>query len=168
VLALTRKTEYALIAACHLARVGNKVVSAREIAAQHAVPLPLLMNVLKLMNQGGHVRSVRGAHGGYLLARPANQISLADVIEAVEGPVRLVRCAPPGNPTDERNCELVASCTIRRSVRRVHDRLHEFLAGVTVADVAFETGALEGLKMGALEELSAPAPELSTPQAMAQ
>ncbi|MEW6250870.1 MAG: Rrf2 family transcriptional regulator, partial [Planctomycetota bacterium] len=60
-LTLTRKTEYALIAVCHLTRVGQKVVSARDIAEEHSVPLPLLMNVLKRLNRTGHVNSVRGA-----------------------------------------------------------------------------------------------------------
>ncbi len=159
-LSLTRKTEYALIAVCHLARVGNKVASARDIAGQHGVPLPLLMNVLKLLNQNGYVRSVRGARGGYLLAMPAQTINLAEIIEAVEGPVRLVRCAAPGE-TDEGLCELSGSCSIRRSVRRVHDHLRDYLARMTVADVAFENGLPAGLSVG-------PAAESVAPQVMVQ
>lgn len=138
-LSLTKKTEYALIAVCHLARAGDKVVSARNIAAEHSVPLPLLMNVLKLLNQSGHVRSVRGARGGYTLAMPADTINLATLIEAVEGPVRLVPCAAPPRG-EESACGRLGSCSIRRSVHRVHDRLRRFLAGVTVADVAFDVG----------------------------
>ncbi len=140
-LALTRKTDYALIAVCHLARTGARVVSARDIAAEHRVPLPLLMNVLKLLNQSGHIRSVRGARGGYALARPPAEISLASLIEAVEGPVQFVRCAAPPRP-GRSSCDLMGSCSIRHSVHRVHDRLRDFLSGVTVADVAFDEGPL--------------------------
>ena len=140
-LALTRKTEYALIAVCHLARTGAGVVSARDIAAEHRVPLPLLMNVLKLLTQGGHIRSVRGARGGYALARPPTEINLASLIEAVEGPVQLVRCASPARP-GRSACGLVSSCSIRHSVHRVHDRLRDFLSSVTVADVALDDGPL--------------------------
>jgi Rrf2 family protein len=132
-LTLTRKTEYGLIAICHLAQVGQKVVSAHEIANLHAVPLPLLMNVLKRLNRVGYVTSVRGAHGGYILAKPADQLTLADVIEAVEGPVHLVRCTNPDRQA--RKCDRTAQCFIRGSVAKVHDGLRRFLGAVTVADL---------------------------------
>ena len=79
-LTLTRKTEYAMIAVCHLAHAGHKVVSARDIAEAHGVPLPLLMNVLKRLNRTGHVHSVRGAKGGYVLAVPPEQFTLDGLI----------------------------------------------------------------------------------------
>ena len=136
-LSLTKKSEYALIAICHLARVGDRIVSAREIAEQHEVPLPLLMNVLKKLGQTGHVRSVRGARGGYTLALPPGELSLATLIEAVEGPVRLVNCVPgPGGP--RRACVRTNVCSIRWPVHKVHDRLLRFLGGISVADVAFD------------------------------
>ena len=81
-LSLTKKTEYALIACCYLARVNRGVVSARDIAQQHSVRVPLLMNVLKVLNQRGLLKSARGARGGYTLAVPADELSLARVIEA--------------------------------------------------------------------------------------
>jgi len=135
-LTLTRRTEYALIAVCHLARVGRKVVSARDIAEQHAVPLPLLMNVLKRLNRTGHVTSVRGAHGGYVLAAPPDTITLMTLIEAVEGPLYLVRCASGG--VSRRPCTRMDLCTIRHSVFKLHEQLRKFLSGVTVADIAFD------------------------------
>lgn len=135
-LTLTRKTEYALIAVCHLARVGDQVVSARDIAEEHGVPLPLLMNVLKRLNRTGHVNSTRGAKGGYLLAMPPEALTLAGLIEAVEGPVHLVRCT--NHEPNARRCTLTGACPIRRSVHKVHDQLHRFLDGVTIADLAFD------------------------------
>jgi Rrf2 family protein len=133
-LTLTRKTEYGMIAVCHLARSGQQVVSAREIAAEHHVPLPLLMNVLKRLNRTGYVRSVRGAHGGYVLAVPAEQFTLTDLIEAVEGPVHLVRCVNPSKGA--RKCDLPGACFIQHSVVKVHNRLRKFLGAVTIADLA--------------------------------
>ena len=136
-LSLTKKTEYALIAICHLARVGrDKTVSARDIHEAYGVPLPLLMNVLKRLNQAGHVVSTRGAHGGYNLAVPPNKLSLTDMIEAVEGPVQFVRCADLSKRN--RKCALTKACPIQRAVHRVHRRLHDFLADVTIADIAFD------------------------------
>ncbi len=138
-LTLTRKTEYALIAVCHLARTGPKVTSARDIAEDHGVPLPLLMNVLKRLNRAGYVNSVRGARGGYILKIPPNEFSLAALIEAVEGPVHLVRCSNPDH--DGRQCGLTTRCFIRRAVLKVHDRMRKFLNSVTVADIAMDDQA---------------------------
>lgn len=135
-LSLTRKTEYALIAVCHLARGGQQVVSARDIAEQHHVPLPLLMNVLKKLNRAGYVNSVRGARGGYVLAVSPDEFSLADLIEAVEGPVHLVRCANPDS--NGRRCEIRGTCPVRRSVVKVHSQLRKFLEGVSIAEMAFD------------------------------
>lgn len=137
-LSLTKKTEYALIALCHLARTEESVVSARDIAAKYGVPLPLLMNVLKTLHQSGQVQSARGAHGGYRLAMPADQIKLVDLVEAIDGPVRLVRCVTP-LPAGEEGCELTRTCPIRRPVNRLHEQLRNFLAGVTIADLAFDS-----------------------------
>ena len=91
-LALTKKTEYALIALTCLSRAEDRWVSAREIAGQYKVPLPLLMNIMKTLTQRGIVRSVRGARGGYVLALPPAEITLEKLILAVEGPVCLTQC----------------------------------------------------------------------------
>lgn len=138
-LSLTRKCEYALIAASHLARAGDMVVSARDIAARYSIPLPLLMNVLKTLNRCGLVESVRGARGGYMLARPARDITLQELIEGVEGPVRLVRCVTPAS--GEPACDLSGNCPIRDPLHRLHERFRAFLTAVTVADVAFDGAA---------------------------
>ncbi len=140
-LTLTKKTEYALIATCHLARVTQGVVSAREIAELHSVPLPLLMNVLKQLNQGGIVSSVRGAHGGYALAVPAAKLPLATLIKAVEGPVRLVNCAPSAGAA--RGCERSSLCSLRPVLHKLHKRLVRFLDEVTIADIAFDGDYVE-------------------------
>jgi Rrf2 family protein len=159
-LSLTRKTEYGLIAVCHLARAGDLIVSARDIAAKYTIPLPLLMNVLKTLNRRGLVESVRGAHGGYTLASPAERITLEALIEAIEErPVRLVRCAPVGEhgvgesartgrcedaDGGEADCELLCTCPVRHPLHRLQERLRSFLAEVTVADVAFDAAFAGG------------------------
>lgn len=135
-LALTRRAEYALIAMCHLARVGSRVVSAREIADRHGMPLPLLMNVLKSLTQSGLVRSIRGSHGGYSLAGLAGDVTLSDLVEAMEGPIRLVRCV--GQPHAEATCDISANCRLRAPILRVHERLKRFLDTITIADLAFD------------------------------
>lgn len=138
-LAFTRKTDYALIALTHLAQHSDECNSAREIASRYGVPLPLLMNILKVLTQQGLAQSVRGPRGGYRLAVPPDRISLNDIIGAVEGPVQLVQCVEwyqnKARGKLKTGCDLMAACPVRPTIHRVHARLVEFLATVTLADV---------------------------------
>jgi Rrf2 family protein len=141
-LTLSRKTDYALIALTHLAHAREGCSSAREIAAKYSMPLPLLMNLLKLLTQKGLSRSIRGPRGGYSLAKSPREITLREIIAAVEGPVRLVNCVErqedPCRPADD-PCELVSCCPVRSPIHRIHDRLVAFLDSVTLADLADNT-----------------------------
>lgn len=136
-LSLTKKSEYGLVAVCHLAREQDKVVSARDIAERHHVPLPLLMNVLKSLNQAGIISSTRGARGGYQLAVDPTQLSLQALIEAIEGPVRFVPCAP-GADGGGRGCDRTGFCDIRRPLHRVHEAFRDFLDCITIAELAHD------------------------------
>lgn len=132
-LALTRKTDYALVAMAGLGRDGGGPASARDLARRLDVPLPILRNILKALARNDLLRSRQGAGGGYGLARSPDRISVLDIVRAIEGPVRLARCCPPaGNGHD---CRLLASCRIKDAVRQVHDRLVAFLDGVTLAEL---------------------------------
>ena len=134
-LALTKKTGYALVAMTHLARRDGGVTSARDIAAWVGAPTPLLMNVLKALAAGGFVESIRGARGGYRLARPLEQINLADVVETLEGPVRLAECHADLGERHECTGERMARCPIHDPVHRVQRKLNDFLRKVTLADI---------------------------------
>ncbi|KKK99134.1 hypothetical protein LCGC14_2635800, partial [marine sediment metagenome] len=90
---MTKKTGYGLIAMTHLASLGDgELACARKISEQFGLPTSLMMNVLKQLSAAGFVESVRGARGGYRLAKHPEDISLADLVEALEGPVRLAEC----------------------------------------------------------------------------
>ena len=143
-LALTKKTGYALVAMAHLAKLGDgQVASARQIARQFKAPVALLMNVLKELAAAGFVDSVRGAHGGYRLARPPAEVSLADVVEALEGPVRLAECMTAQAGDDEEcTCQVMAHCPVADPVHRVHRRLNDFLKKVTLAEIVEPTKVL--------------------------
>lgn len=142
-LTLTKKTEYALIASCHLANVDDdQPVSAREMAEAYNIRLPLMMNTLKALSQAGILRSQRGVQGGYALIRSPERITLAQLIEAVEGPPKLVRCASKPSQ-DVVVCELMESCPVRSPLARVHKRFVHFLSGVTLAELADEHRAAD-------------------------
>lgn len=147
-LALTKKTDYALIALAHLARCGRGVVSARELSGVSHVPLPILTNILKTLAQAGLVTSERGAAGGYALARTANSITLHELINTIEGPFHLVQCAPGAEANHREPCELEGCCTIRQPAHRVHDRMREFLESVTLAELVEEPKVGVGVPLG--------------------
>lgn len=137
---LTRKTDYSLVA---LAVLGQKwasdqqPVSARQIADEFELPLPLLMNLLKDLVHAKIVSSVRGAQGGYLLAVDPKQLSLMDVVVAIEGPIRLTPCCveKDQSPAQSEDCRIAGACPIRQPIRRLHARIAGFLEQVTLADL---------------------------------
>jgi Rrf2 family protein len=137
-LALTKKTEYALIALTCLAQSGGRWLSAREIGEQYGIPLPLLMNILKTLTQRGLVRSVRGARGGYVLATPASEVSLEKIILAVEGPVCLTQCIAERDGAPRGSCEVRPACPVRLPVRSINAKLRQLLGQVTLAQLVEE------------------------------
>ena len=145
-LALTKKTGYGLIAMTYLAGLDEgQVASAREIAERFDVPTSLLMNVLKELSAAGYVESVRGAHGGYRLALDPEEISLADLVTAVEGPIRLAQCVAGKDPSaDSEPCRLLEQCPVADPVHRVQRRLSDFLKTVTLAEIAAPATAVAG------------------------
>ncbi len=138
-LGFTKRTDYALVALARLAEEPSRseptAVSARRIAERHNVPVPVLMNVLKDLVGSGLVSSTRGARGGYALARSAERISVRDVIEAMEGPVKVVACCAEDEDTGCVECNVFVGCPVTSSVRKLNDRIQEFLANVTLRDL---------------------------------
>ncbi|MBI5764888.1 MAG: Rrf2 family transcriptional regulator [Planctomycetes bacterium] len=135
---LTKKTDYALIALTHLARQdAGRISTSREIVERYNVPSALLVNVLKALCQHELVRSTRGMKGGYALAVPADEITLSAIIRATEGPVRFVQCAGEAEHGSS-PCDLICSCPVMQPVKKIHQRLVDFLNQVTLAQIAFD------------------------------
>ena len=128
---LSKKTDYALMALQYLASKGaSGVVSARAIAERFDIPLDLLAKILQQLAHQGLVAARKGIHGGYQLARPALAISVADVAEAIDGPMTLTACSH----VDVR-CEQFATCTVHDPLWRIRERIVSVLQTVTVADM---------------------------------
>lgn len=128
---LSKKTDYALMALQYLASNGaSGVVSARAIAERFDIPLELLAKILQQLAHQGLVAAHKGIHGGYQLARPALAISVADVAEAIDGPMTLTACSH----VDVR-CEQFATCTVRDPLWQIRERILSVLQTVTVADM---------------------------------
>src|SRR5262249_25076654 len=131
-LRLSKKADYALMAMKHLAVHGERgSSSAREIAGQYDIPIELLAKVLQRLVRRGLLASQQGTRGGYQLARRPSLISVADVIQAIEGPVAVTAC------TDrEGNCEQYAKCNVRDPLWRVRERILKALGECTIAELA--------------------------------
>jgi len=153
-LALTKKTDYALIAVAFMSNRQGDVISAREIAAMTKVPQAILTNILKTLSTAGLVSSVRGANGGYALTRSVADISLRELITAIEGPIQFVQCALEPAESRRSPCDLESSCPVRSPALRVHDRLDSFLANVSLDEIVADPRA--AAEVLALQVESAP------------
>ena len=132
---LNRKVDYALLILCyvyHRAEGG----SAREIAAHFGISRAFVANILKDLCRHRFVASHRGAGGGYQLHNAAADRSLADLIDALDSPVRLAECNDP--PPNE-CCTLAPTCPIRVPIATVHGRIRAMLETVRLAEL-FVTG----------------------------
>lgn len=132
-LRLSKKVDYGLIAMRHIAMNShNRLVSAREISEKNRINYDLLAKILQKLTRAGVIISHQGAHGGYILALPANQITLCTVIEAIDGPMSIIECEAG---KDEHNCINDEICTIRSPMRKVQHEIRDYLAKVTVSEI---------------------------------
>ena len=133
-LRLSKKADYALMAMKHLAQKGGAPsTSAREIAEQYDIPIELMAKVLQRLVRRGLLISTQGTRGGYVLSRSSASISVADVIEAIDGPFTVTACSSENN-----DCEQFAKCSIRDPLWQIRERIAAALGTVTLAEMAVE------------------------------
>lgn len=160
VLKLTKRTEYALIALVHLVdregSSGGPLVSAREISERYPVPRRLVAEVLKDLCKAELVSSQRGASGGYALARPAAEISLGEVIAALEGRPSLTGCETAGTTGNHGPCEVEPVCPIKSPMQRVRLGIWDLMVRTSLLDLA------RGQRPGRREETADPISARST------
>ena len=132
-LRLSKKADYALIAMKHLAQKssGGPSTSAREIAELYGIPIELMAKVLQRLVRTGLLVSTQGTRGGYTLGRPAASISVADVIQAIDGPLTVTACS-----TEKIDCEQFSKCSIRDSLWQIRERIAAALDTVSLAEMA--------------------------------
>jgi Rrf2 family protein len=129
---ISAKADYAVRAAVTLAAVGGDVpVKAERLATEQDIPLNFLENILHQLKSSGVVTSHRGPEGGFRLARPADQVTLADIIRAVEGPLASVRGTRP-----EQVSYTGAAAPLQEVWIALRANLRAVLERVTLADVA--------------------------------
>jgi Rrf2 family protein len=145
-LRLSKKADYALMAMKHLAqRAGPASTSAREIAEQYDIPIELMAKVLQRLVRTGLLMSTQGTRGGYTLSRAAAAISMADVIQAIDGPFTVTACS-----TENNGCEQYGKCNVRDPLWQIKERIVATLGTVTIAEMAAEPETAAGAPVSVL------------------
>ena len=130
---LSNLADYAVVTMSQAARhCGGGRTSAAELAEETGLPAPTVQKVVSKLTAAGLLRSARGAGGGLQLARPAAAISLADIVEAVEGPIALTSCVDEGR----HDCALEGSCAVQPHWSIVNNALRGALANISLVQLA--------------------------------
>ena len=129
-LRISRLTDYGTVVLAQLADTETRFASAAEVAQATGLGLPTVSKLLKMLAKSGLVDSARGSHGGYRLARGPANISAADVIDALEGPVSITDCS-----AHDRHCDLEATCSVGGTWQRINRAIRESLDEISLADL---------------------------------
>jgi FeS assembly SUF system regulator len=143
---MSKLTDYAILLLAHLARAPG-TLTAQELAARSRVPLPTVSKLAKELSKAGLVVSHRGRNGGYGLARRAEDISVAEIVEALEGPIALTECAKPGKI----DCGIEDTCLAKASWDPVSRAIETALRALPLSSIA-------PFRAGAGDEPAAPVP----------
>ena len=144
-LRISKKADYAVFLLGCIAREGafpggsaaEAVVSAHEIARLAGLNKSVVANLLKVFAKDGMLESVRGLKGGYRLTRSPAKVTLAHILQAVDGPFHLVDCVRHGHEpmADDHSCTLITFCPTKNPMRVVHDRIERLLGEITLSEM---------------------------------
>lgn len=133
---INKLTDYAVVLLVDMARQDARAPGthrpAQQIAQETGVPLPTVSKVMKLLSKDGLVIATRGATGGYGLGQTATEITVAHMIQAVEGPIALTSCVESA----EDDCGIESLCPMHGHWNRVNAAVHDALSSVTLAEMA--------------------------------
>ena len=130
-LRISKLTDYATVILAQLAAEPAQRLTAGQLAAQTRLSAATVSKLLKQMHRHGLVDSTRGLHGGYRLARPAADISAAQILDALEGPMALTECASSAS-----HCCIEKTCAVGRSWQRVNIAIRRALTGISLLELA--------------------------------
>jgi FeS assembly SUF system regulator len=128
---LGKLTDYGTVLMTALAAAPQAVRNAQELAAETHIGPPTVAKLLKLLTRAGLVESLRGVHGGYRLARSPEQMTVADVVRALEGPIALTGCSIHGG-----GCLIESHCGARGNWQLISNAIREALEAVSLAQMA--------------------------------
>lgn len=129
---MTRVADYGVVLLTAMARKTDRhrAFSAKELAAETHLPDAIASKVLKTLARSDLLESHRGAHGGYSLAKAPGEITVAEIVNALEGPIAITDCS-----SAEASCDLEILCRARPSLQQINLVVQEALEGITLADM---------------------------------
>lgn len=130
---LSRMADYGVVVMTYMAMRAHRTQTTHQVAQATGLPEATVGKLLKVFAREGLLESHRGVHGGYELTRPAEDVSVADIVTAVEGPIALTLCVDDHPGT----CDVESLCPMRGGWNRINSALREALEGVSLAAMAF-------------------------------
>ncbi|NIM68998.1 MAG: SUF system Fe-S cluster assembly regulator [Xanthomonadales bacterium] len=130
-LRISKLTDYAIVVMVELGESPGAVLSAQALAERSHLELPTVSKVLKLLARHGLVRSYRGAHGGYRVTRPTAEISVAEIIGAIEGPIAMTECS-----VEVGLCSQEHVCGLRSNWQRISAAVARAMEEVSLAEMS--------------------------------
>lgn len=132
-LRISKITDYGIVALCTMGRSEASIpLTARDVAEGSGLPLPTVSKVLKTLTRAGILSSHRGTKGGYLLSAPAREITVADVITALEGPISVTECTDHGQAGE---CDHESGCPVRGHWQVINRAIAGALGRITLAEM---------------------------------
>jgi FeS assembly SUF system regulator len=128
---LNRLTDYGVVVLTQIYLSNHGLASAQQIARRTGVPVPTVAKVLNILTREGLVESHRGASGGYALSRPASEIAVSDIIQALEGPIALTACVD----SSDSQCDVAGICPMRGGWDKVNRAIQGALESVSLAEM---------------------------------
>ena len=144
-LRISKLTDYGTVLLADLARSDDELCSAAELAQSTGIALPTTSKLLKALARNGLVTSTRGANGGYRLARAANDISAADIIDALEGPVSITECS-----ASDSHCDIEDVCNVGNAWQRINVAIRKALQEVSLVDLQRSSSPAPRFRFGGL------------------
>lgn len=135
-LRMSKLADYAFVILSCMTHRSEENWSASSLSGDTTLPLPTVAKLMKLLARGGIVEAQRGATGGYRLSRRPASISIAQIIEAVDGPIGLTECAGKATGKEDCDCAVQGGCPVRENWGRVNKAIRDALENVTLSQLA--------------------------------
>ena len=152
---LTKLTDYGIVLMSHLAAEPDSLMTASSLALETQISMPTVAKILKVLAREQLLASYRGANGGYVLDRDPRDISVADVIAAMEGPIAVTECSELG-PGE---CAQESVCRVRTNWQMINDVVRDALASISLAQMAQPWSLPLGSSAPALIQIGSTSPQ---------
>ena len=147
---INKLTDYSIVILANLvAKDENAMYTAKELSEFSGIPLPTVTRILKMLSNEGILESQRGAQGGYELTKNSTDISVAEVIEAMEGPIALTECG-----SDDCGCAFEPSCAVGKPWQKINKAVNDVLQNISLSDMSARDESQNLLKLTNIEEMS--------------